>query len=134
MGKTKIGELIVAEALIKEKLKKTDKILFLAPDRKMKHQLCEVANEDGLGHFGNLFLFPEGKTVPPNLIRKHFKLSKIIFSTPGLLFNAAFPRNPRMRKVELEDLKRIKLIIIDEILEVLAQKFGKEKYRVNLRL
>ncbi|MHA1383028.1 MAG: helicase-related protein [Candidatus Helarchaeota archaeon] len=133
MGKTKIGEIIVSEAILRGKLKKQDKVLFLAPDRKMKHQLYEVANEDGLGHFGNLFLFPEGKTVPPKLIRNHFKISKFIFSTPGLLFNAAFPRNPRMRKVELEDVKKIKLVIIDEILEVLAQKFGKEKFRVNLR-
>ncbi|NVM03299.1 MAG: DEAD/DEAH box helicase family protein [Candidatus Helarchaeota archaeon] len=132
-GKTKVGELIITEYILKGKLKKQDKILFLAPDRKMKHQLYEVANEDGLSHFGNLFIFPEGKTVPPKMIRKHFKFSKFIFSTPELLFNAVFPRNPRMRKVELEDMKKIKLVIIDEILEVLAQKFGKEKFRVNLR-
>ncbi len=133
MGKTKIGELIVSETILKNQLKKDEKALFLAPDRKMKHQLYEVANEDGLGQFGNLFLFPEGQTVPPKIIQNHFKLSKFIFSTPGLLFNAAFPRNPRMRKVDLEDIKKIKFIIIDEIMEVLAQKFGKEKFRVNLR-
>ncbi|MFX0135123.1 MAG: helicase-related protein [Candidatus Hodarchaeota archaeon] len=132
-GKTKVGELIISEYILKGKLKKPDKILFLAPDRKMKHQLYEVANGDGLSYFGNLFIFPEGKTIPPKMIRKHFKFSKFIFSTPELLFNAVFPRNPRMRKVELEDMKKIKLVIIDEILEVLAQKFGKEKFRVNLR-
>ncbi|MHA1376871.1 MAG: helicase-related protein [Candidatus Helarchaeota archaeon] len=133
MGKTKIGELIVSESILKGFLKKEDKILFLAPDRKMKHQLYEVVNDDGLGHFGNLFLFPEGSTVPPKVLRNHFKISKMIFSTPGLLFNATFPRNPRMRKVDLEDIKKIKIVIIDEILEVLAQKFGRAKFRVNLR-
>lgn len=133
MGKTKIGELIVAEEILNGRIKEEDKVLFLAPDRKMKHQLYEVANEDGLGQFGNLFLFPEGQTVPPSVIRNHFKMSKFIFSTSGLLFNAVFPKSPSNRKVDLEDMKNVKFIVIDEILEVIAQKFGKENFRVNYR-
>ncbi len=129
MGKTFIITLSI-EALIENgTIKKDDKILFLVQDRKLKHQLYDMALTLGLGDYGDLFLLPEGhqSTSEAGITRKHAKIAKFIFATPMLLLNSIIARTPSQVKVDRSTLDQIKLVVIDEILDVLAQSYGKVK-------
>ncbi|NVM28116.1 MAG: DEAD/DEAH box helicase family protein, partial [Candidatus Helarchaeota archaeon] len=90
MGKTFIITLSI-EALIENgTLEKNDKVLFLVQDRKLKHQLYDMAQALGLGDYGDLFLLPEGRQskIEAGITRKHAQIAKFIFATPILLLNS----------------------------------------------
>lgn len=126
MGKTFIVTLSIEALIENETLKKEDKILFLVNDRKLKHQLYDMAQSFGLGHYGDLFLLPEGR-LAPRITREHARIAKFIFATPILLLNSIIARNPSQIKVDRNTLEHVKLVVIDEILDVLAQSYGKKR-------
>ncbi len=126
MGKTFIITLTI-EALIENgTVKKEDKVLFLVNDRKLKHQLYDMGQSLGLGQYGDLFVLPEGDTAP-RITREQAKLSKFIFATPILLLNSIIARTPAQIKLERSTLEQIKVVVIDEIFDVLAQSYGKRR-------
>ncbi|NHI93416.1 MAG: DEAD/DEAH box helicase [Candidatus Lokiarchaeota archaeon] len=126
MGKTLISAITVDILIEKEILKKEDKILFLVQDRKLKYQLYEMAKSYGLAQHGHLFLLDEGNKLPAQMSRQHAELSRFIFATPILLMNAVVGKT---QKIKRETLDNIKLVIIDEILDVFAQSYGKKRPR-----
>ncbi len=123
MGKTFITTLSI-EALIENgTLKKEDKILFLVNDRKLKHQLYQMSQTLELNNYGDLFLLPEGRQskMEAGITRKHAQIAKFIFATPMLLLNSIIARTPGKIKVARSTLDQVKLVVIDEIFDVLAQ-------------
>ncbi|MDD1778803.1 MAG: DEAD/DEAH box helicase family protein [Candidatus Helarchaeota archaeon] len=126
MGKTLIITLTI-EALIENgTVKKEDKVLFLVNDRKLKYQLYDMAQSHGLGQYGDLFVLPEGDTAP-RITREQARLSKFIFATPILLLNSIIARTPAQIKLERATLDQMKVVVIDEIFDVLAQSYGKRR-------
>lgn len=126
MGKTFIISLSI-EALIENgTIDKEDKVLFLVNDRKLKHQLYEMSQNLGLGRYGDLFLLPEGR-IAVKITRQHAQLSKFIFATPMLLLNSIIARSPNQIKVDRNTLRQVKVVVIDEISDVLAQAYGKKR-------
>nr|MDO8119154.1 DEAD/DEAH box helicase family protein [Candidatus Sigynarchaeota archaeon] len=129
MGKTLIT-IITVQALIEHGyLQAEDKVLFLVADRKLKHQLHEMASSAGLGNQGNLFILPEGQDYPAHLVRQHAGMSRFIFATPVLLINAVIAKSRATQKLDKDILKQVKVVIIDEVLDVLAQSYGKKRTR-----
>ncbi len=129
MGKTLIS-IITLQALIEHGyLQPEDKVLFLVADRKLKHQLHDMASSAGLGNQGNLFILPEGQDYPGHLARQHAAMSRFIFATPVLLVNAVIAKSRATQKLDRDILKQVKVVIVDEVLDVLAQSYGKKRTR-----
>ncbi|MHA1277822.1 MAG: helicase-related protein [Candidatus Helarchaeota archaeon] len=123
MGKTFITVLSI-EALIENgTLLKNDKVLFLVNDRKLKHQLYDMSHSLGLGTYGDLFLLPEGR-LAPRITREHARIAKFLFATPILLLNSIIARSPSQIKIDRTTLDQVKLVVIDEIFDVLAQTYA----------
>lgn len=127
MGKTLIAIITLQHLIENGYLKDDEKVLFLVNDRKLKHQLHDMASTAGLGNYGNLFILPEGRDYPANLVREHASLSKFIFATPILFTNAVIARSAATQKLDKSILQQFKIVIIDEILDVLAQSYGKKR-------
>lgn len=132
MGKTNVAIMVAATLLEKGKVSPEGKILFLSPDRKLKHQLHDVCQPE-LSSYGSSFLLPEGKSLPPKLIQKHFGISRFIFATPALLMNSLFARTPSQRRVRPEDLAKVEFVVIDEILDITAQSIKGGGFRMDKR-
>jgi len=132
MGKTNVALMVVVELLKKNTLSPESKVLFLSPDRKLKHQLHDVCQSDLSSHGGS-FLLPEGSSLPPSIIQKHFSISRFIFATPALLMNSLFARTPSQRRVRPEDLDKVEFVVIDEILDVTAQTVKGGGFRMDKR-
>ncbi|MHA1682235.1 MAG: DEAD/DEAH box helicase family protein [Promethearchaeota archaeon] len=129
MGKTLIS-FITIEYLIEEGyIGEDDKVLFLVADRKLKHQLNDMASKAGLGNYGNLFVLPEGQDYPARLVRQHAAMSRFIFATPVLLINSLIARSRATQKLDKSILSEIKVVVVDEVLDVLAQSYGKKRTR-----
>ncbi|MHA2405292.1 MAG: helicase-related protein [Candidatus Hermodarchaeia archaeon] len=126
MGKTFISTLTLEMLFEREILAKDEKVLFLVQDRKLKHQLYEMAKSYGLTTHGYLFLLDDQKTLPAKMTREHAALAKFIFATPILLMNAVSGKNKRIDKATLN---QVKVVIIDEILDIFAQSYGKKRPR-----
>lgn len=124
MGKTFISTLSIEALIENETLQKQEKVLFLVNDRKLKHQLYDMAQTLGLGYYGDLFILPEGR-IAPRITREHARIAKFIFATPLLLLNSIIARNPNQIKLDKTTLDQVKLVVIDEIFDTLAQSFGK---------
>ena len=129
MGKTLIAIITIQHLVENEYLKPDDKVLFLVADRKLKHQLHDMASSAGLGNYGNLFILPEGQDYPAHLVRQHAAMSRFIFATPILFTNAVIARSAATQKLDKSILQQIKVVIIDEVLDVLAQSYGKKRSR-----
>ncbi|MHA1909628.1 MAG: DEAD/DEAH box helicase family protein, partial [Candidatus Thorarchaeota archaeon] len=99
MGKTFISTLTLEMLLERELVKPNEKILFLVQDRKLKYQLYDMAKKYGLADYGYLFLLEEQKALPTQMSRKHAG----------------------------ETLDSVKVVIIDEILDIFAQSYGKTR-------
>ncbi|MBD3191402.1 MAG: DEAD/DEAH box helicase [Candidatus Heimdallarchaeota archaeon] len=132
MGKTNVAIMVVLELLKKGEIPADAKVLFLSPDRKLKHQLHDVAQPD-LSNYGSSFLLPEGKTLPPQITQKHFAISRFIFATPKLLINSIYARTPSRRRVRPEDLDKVAFVVIDEILDITAQTVKGGGFRLDKR-
>ncbi|TFF83968.1 DEAD/DEAH box helicase, partial [Candidatus Heimdallarchaeota archaeon] len=132
MGKTNVAIMVVIDLLKKDEISAEGKVLFLSPDRKLKHQLHDVCQKD-LSHFGGSFLLPEGKSIPPRITQKHFAISKFIFATPALLMNSLYARHPSQRRVRPEDLQKVEFVVIDEILDITAQTVQGGGFRLDKR-
>jgi superfamily II DNA or RNA helicase len=127
MGKTLIAIITIQALIENDYLKPDDKVLFLVADRKLKHQLHDMASEAGLGNFGNLFILPEGKDYPAAMVRQHAAMSRFIFATPILFMNAVVAKSAATQKLDRAIVKQFKLVVIDEVLDVLAQSYGKKR-------
>lgn len=132
MGKTNVAVMVIVELLKKGVISPEGKVLFLSPDRKLKHQLHDVCQVD-LSGYGGSFLLPEGQGLPPKIIQKHFALSRFIFATPALLMNSLFARTPSQRRVLPQDLDKVEFIVIDEILDITAQTIKGGGFRMDKR-
>ena len=132
MGKTNVAIMVVVELLKKGTITPEGKVLFLSPDRKLKHQLHDVCQQD-LSAYGSSFLLPEGQSLPSAITQKHFALSRFIFATPALLMNSLFARTPSQRRVKPEDLAKVEFIVIDEILDITAQTVKGGGFRMDKR-
>ncbi len=132
MGKTNVAVMVVVEMLKKGVISPEGKILFLSPDRKLKHQLHDVCQAD-FSSYGSSYLLPEGQSIPPSITQKHFALSRFIFATPALLMNSLFARTPSQRRVKPEDFDKVEFIVIDEILDVTAQTIKGGGFRMDKR-
>lgn len=132
MGKTNVAIMVVVELLKKGVISPEGKVLFLSPDRKLKHQLHDVCQSD-LSGYGGSFLLPEGQGLPPKITQKHFALSRFIFATPALLMNSLFARTPSQRRVLPQDLDKVEFIVIDEILDITAQTVKGGGFRMDKR-
>nr|NHJ85333.1 DEAD/DEAH box helicase [Asgard group archaeon] len=130
MGKTNVAIMVVAELLRKGYISPEGKVLFLSPDRKLKHQLHDVCQAD-LSSYGGSFLLPEGQSLPPQIIQKHFAVSRFIFATPALLMNSLFARTPSQRRVLPEDFDKVEFIVVDEILDITAQTVKGGGFRMD---
>jgi superfamily II DNA or RNA helicase len=126
MGKTLIATLTLDLFFERGILGTDEKVLFLVQDRKLKHQLYEMAKAYGLNSHGYLFLLDDQKSLPSQMARQHSAMARFIFSTPILLMNAVTGRHKRIDK---ETLDKVKVVIIDEILDVFAQSYGKKRPR-----
>ena len=126
MGKTFISTLTLEMFFERGLLAENDKVLFLVQDRKLKHQLYEMAKAYGLTSHGYLFLLDDQKTLPAQMTRQHSALARFIFATPMLLMNAVAGKSKRIEKKTLD---QVKVVIIDEILDILAQSYGKKRPR-----
>ncbi|MFW9847579.1 MAG: helicase-related protein [Candidatus Thorarchaeota archaeon] len=126
MGKTLISTMTIEMMLERGIVKQDESILFLVQDRKLKHQLHDMAMKYGLAEYGYLYLLDEQKGIPPSMSRQHSSLAKFIFATPVMLANAITGRSPRIKS---ETLKKVKVVIIDEILDILAQSYGMSRPR-----
>nr|MDO8114125.1 DEAD/DEAH box helicase family protein [Candidatus Sigynarchaeota archaeon] len=127
MGKTLIAILTLQHMIENDYLKDDDKVLFIVADRKLKHQLHDMASSAGLGNKGNLFILPEGRDYPAHLVRQHAAMSRFIFATPILFTNAVIARSSATQKLDKSILQQIKVVIIDEVLDLLAQSYGKKR-------
>jgi len=126
MGKTLIATLTVEMLIERGAIADDEKVLFLVQDRKLKHQLHEMATKYGLGNYGHLYLLDEQKGIPAAMSRQHAAISKFIFATPVLMMNAIVGRSAR---IDQETLGKIRLIIIDEIFDIFAQSYGTKRPR-----
>jgi len=126
MGKTFISTLILDMLIERGILQNEEKALFLVQDRKLKYQLYDMASKYGLSNHGYLFLLDEQKTLPASMSRQHASLAKILFATPVLLMNAVAGR---VKRIDHETLDQVKVVIIDEILDIFAQSYGKRRPR-----
>nr|MDO8085663.1 DEAD/DEAH box helicase family protein [Candidatus Sigynarchaeum springense] len=133
MGKTLIAIITIQHLVENGYLKPDDKVLFLVADRKLKHQLHDMASSAGLGNYGNLFILPEGQDYPAHLVRQHAAMSRFIFATPVLFTNAVIARSAATQKLDKSILQQIKVVIIDEVLDVLAQSYGKKRTKEETR-
>jgi superfamily II DNA or RNA helicase len=124
MGKTLIAAITVDMLIERGLVKAREKVLFLVNDRKLKHQLHEMASKYGLGNHGHLYLLEEQKGIPPQMARKHAELSKFLFATPVLLMNSVVGRYSR---IDRETLDNVKVIVIDEIFDMFAQSYGAKR-------
>jgi superfamily II DNA or RNA helicase len=129
MGKTLISCIIIDELIDREEIAADEKILYLVGDRKLKHQLHDMGQKYGLGKHGNLFLLPERGELPARMSKEHARISKVIYATPVLLLNSLIAKSKRTQMIDRETINNIKVIIIDEILDVLAQSYGKKRTR-----
>ena len=129
MGKTLISCITIDQLIENGVIGEDEKILYLVADRKLKHQLFDMGQKYGLGKHGNLFLLPEGREIPAWMSREHAKMSRIIFATPQLLLNSLIAKTSSSRKIDKETIDKVKLIVIDEILDILAQSYGKKRTR-----
>jgi superfamily II DNA or RNA helicase len=64
MGKTLISTLIIEMLLERDIIETDEKILFLVQDRKLKHQLYDMAKDYGLANYGYLSLLDNQKGIP----------------------------------------------------------------------
>jgi len=126
MGKTLIATLSVDVLIERGIIQPDDKILFLVQDRKLKHQLLEMARMYGLTDHGHLFLLENERRIPAKMCRQHASVSKMLFATPQLLMNAVVGKVPRIDRATIDACK---VIIIDEILDVFAQSYGARRPR-----
>ncbi|MFX1564779.1 MAG: helicase-related protein [Promethearchaeota archaeon] len=126
MGKTLISTLTLDLFFEQGILEGNEKVLFLVQDRKLKHQLYEMAKAYGLSSHGYLFMLDDQKSLPSQMARQHSAMARFIFSTPVLLMNAVTGRHKRIDK---ETLDKVKVVIIDEILDIFAQSYGKKRPR-----
>ncbi|MHA1848967.1 MAG: DEAD/DEAH box helicase [Promethearchaeota archaeon] len=127
MGKTLISILIIQYLFDEGYFKDEDKVLFLVADRKLKHQLHDMASDAGLANYGNLFLLPEGQDYPARLVREHAAMSRFIFATPVLFINSIIARSKASQKLDKAILASIKLVIVDEVFDLIAQSYGKKR-------
>ena len=127
MGKTLISIITLQYLIENEYIAPEDKVLFLVADRKLKHQLHEMASGAGLGNYGNLFVLPEGQDYPARLCRQHAAMSRFIFATPVLFINAIVARSRATQKLDRSIVNDIKVVVIDEVLDVMAQSYGKKR-------
>ena len=132
MGKTNVAVMVAVELLKTGKISPEGKILFLSPDRKLKHQLHDVCQAD-LSTYGSSYLLPEGQSIPPSIMQKHFSISRFVFATPALLMNSLFARTPSQRRVRPEDLDKVEFVVIDEILDITAQTVKGGGFRMDKR-
>ena len=132
MGKTNVAVMVVVELLKKGVISPEGKVLFLSPDRKLKHQLHDVCQAD-FSSYGSSYLLPEGQSLPPSITQKHFAISRFIFGTPALLMNSLFARTSHLRRVRPEDFDKVEFIVIDEILDVTAQTISEGGFRMDKR-
>jgi len=129
MGKTLVSTITI-ETLIEEGLiSDNDKVLFLVQDRKLKHQLYTMARDYGLDRHGHLFLLDDNRSIPARITRQHAALAKIIFATPVLLMNSLIAKRPGQERIERKTLQDIKVVVIDEILDIFAQSYGQKRDR-----
>lgn len=128
MGKTFISTLTLEVLFERGVLAEDEKVLFLVQDRKLKHQLYEMAKTYGLTAHGYLFLLDDQKSLPARMCRDHAALARFIFATPILLMNAVAGKTKRIAK---ETLDKVKVVIIDEILDIFAQSYGKKRPRAD---
>ncbi len=126
MGKTLISNLVIEALLEREVIGLDEKVLFLVQDRKLKHQLYEMAKTYGLAEQGYLFLLDSQKDLPPRMVQQHSALAKFLFSTPQLLLNAVVGR---VKRITQETLAKVKVVVIDEILDIFAQSYGTPRPR-----
>ncbi len=124
MGKTLIATQTVEILIERGAIADDEKVLFLVQDRKLKHQLHEMATKYGLGNHGHLYLLDEQRGIPAAMSRQHAAISKFIFATPVLMMNAIVGRSAR---IDQETLRKIRLIIIDEIFDIFAQSYGTKR-------
>ena len=126
MGKTLISTLIIEMLLEQGVIADDEKILFLVQDRKLKYQLYEMAKDYGLADYGYLSLLDNQKGIPTHMSRKHTGLAKFLFATPILLMNAVTGKSKR---VDESTLTKVKVVVIDEILDIFAQSYGVKRPR-----
>jgi superfamily II DNA or RNA helicase len=126
MGKTLIAAITVDMLIERGLVKAHEKVLFLVNDRKLKHQLRDMASKYGLGNHGHLYLLEEQKGIPTQMARKHAELSKFLFATPVLLMNSVVGRHSRIDRGTLD---KVKVIVIDEIFDMFAQSYGAKRPR-----
>ncbi len=126
MGKTLIASLIVEMLIERQIVAENEKVLFLVQDRKLKHQLHDMAQQYGLGNYGHLYLLEEQKGIPPQMARKHADISRFLFATPVLLMNSVVGRYNR---IDRETLDKVKVVVIDEIFDMFAQSYGIKRPR-----
>ncbi|TFF88196.1 MAG: DEAD/DEAH box helicase [Promethearchaeota archaeon] len=129
MGKTLISCLIIDQLIESGEIAPDEKVLYLVGDRKLKHQLFDMGQDYGLGKHGNLFLLPERNEMPARMVRNHARISKIIYATPILLLNSLIAKSSRTRMIEKDTIEKVRLIVIDEILDIMAQSYGKRRTR-----
>ena len=132
MGKTNVAVMVAVELLKTGKISPEGKILFLSPDWKLKHQFHDVCQAD-LSTYGSSYLLPEGQSIPPSIMQKHFSISRFVFATPALLMNSLFARTPSQRRVRPEDLDKVEFVVIDEILDITAQTVKGGGFRMDKR-
>lgn len=126
MGKTLISTLTLDLLFERGVLVSDEKVLFLVQDRKLKHQLYEMAKAYGLTSHGYLYLLDDQKSLPSPMARQHSAMARFIFATPILLMNAV---TGRYKRIDKETLDKVKVVIIDEILDIFAQSYGKKRPR-----
>lgn len=126
MGKTYISTLTIEMLLERGIVGKDESVLFLVQDRKLKHQLYDMASKYGLAEYGYLYLLDDQKGIPSQMTRQHTALAKFIFATPVMLANAV---TGRAQRITTETLSKVKVVIMDEILDILAQSYGTSRPR-----
>ncbi len=126
MGKTFISTMTLELMLERGILGNEEKVLFLVQDRKLKHQLYEMAKSYGLTRYGYLYLLDAPKTLPSKMASQHAALARFIFATPLLLMNAL---TSKTKRINADTLDKVKVVVIDEILDVFAQSYGKMRPR-----
>jgi superfamily II DNA or RNA helicase len=126
MGKTLIAALIVDMLIDRGLVSPKERVLFLVQDRKLKHQLHDMAMKYRLSEHGHLYLLDEQKGIPPQMSRSHAAVSKFLFATPVLLTNAVVAKYPRVDRSTLEE---VRVVVIDEIFDIFAQSYGTKRPR-----
>ncbi|MHC1590923.1 MAG: helicase-related protein [Candidatus Helarchaeales archaeon] len=129
MGKTLVSTITIDTLIEGGYIAENEKILFLVQDRKLKHQLYNMAREYGLDQHGHLFLLDDSRSIPPRIIRQHAAMAKFIFATPVLLMNSVISRRPGQERIDRDTIRKIKIIVIDEILDIFAQSYGQKRDR-----